>query len=779
MRVSYEWLQSFFEEPLPPPADVAHALTFGAFEIEGMEQKGDDTVFDIKVLPDRACYALSHRGIALEVAALCGKKVTYDPLRKERPALTPRASQQLSVSVEDTMRCPFYALARLEQIHVGPSPAWLVRRLEAIGQRSINTIVDATNYVMFELGTPLHAFDAKKVQGAITVRQAREGETITLLGGAECTLPAYATVIAEATYDTAIAVAGVKGGATAELTANTHSVLVEAATFDPVITRKVSQALGLRTDAAKRYESSVDEELPAYGLARVVELILEIAGGRLVGFASTELAHRARYKLGVSARDANHLLGTALTDDSLREIFVRMNVPYEEVRDPLKKVLELAPSFVGAPYKLGEKMMRSAPHTFECSTFTAYLFAQAGFSIPRVSVDQCLWGDKVVLESLEPGYLVFSNSGEGKIWNESCYFLPGKKVPEGIDHVGLYLGDGKVIHAARGPGKVVIEDLKESPGFKKVVAACRVFDKNDVRFVVDVPPERSDLRLIQDLIEEVGRVYGYERVTPQQLPPLAKKPEINQRHALTEEIRAILHESGCTEIFTYSLRGHGETMLLNALAADKNHLRATLTEAMQEELIKNERNAPLLSTGREIRLFEIGDVFPVSGEELHVAVGVRDFGKKRVAQEKEILDKVSAHMQEKYGVAPVITDSVCEWNLGGAVAQRTATAYPTLPVVATSAYYRPFSVYPFVLRDIALWAPVALDAERIQKIISEKGGPLLVRIDKFDEFSKEGRTSYAFHLVFQASDRTLSDTEVTALMDGVTGALFAQGGEPR
>ena len=186
MKISYNWLHTFFDSSLPAPEEVGEKLTFGAFEIEEITPVGNDTLLDIKVLPDRAPDAFSHRGIAHEVSMLCGIPIKNDPLKKQVPELTPIA-ENLTVRIEDTDRASYYGAAYMKGVKVGPSPLWLVERLATIGQRSINNVVDATNYVMFELGSPLHAFDVNKLTNKsglnIVVRAAKNGEKVIALGG--------------------------------------------------------------------------------------------------------------------------------------------------------------------------------------------------------------------------------------------------------------------------------------------------------------------------------------------------------------------------------------------------------------------------------------------------------------------------------------------------------------------------------------------------------------------------------------------------------------------
>ena len=182
MRVSLSWLQTYFEAPLPSITEVAEALTFHAFEIEDVT----DATLEVKVLPDRAGYALSHRGVAKELSAILDIPMKEDLLRA--PLVAHDSTPLLTVNIEDS-GCTRYMGALVQGVAVGPSPAWLQTFLESVGQRSINNVVDATNFVMLGLGQPLHAFDASRLTNtdgyAIGVRASLEGETITTLSGEE------------------------------------------------------------------------------------------------------------------------------------------------------------------------------------------------------------------------------------------------------------------------------------------------------------------------------------------------------------------------------------------------------------------------------------------------------------------------------------------------------------------------------------------------------------------------------------------------------------------
>lgn len=247
-----------------------------------------DTRLVIDVLPNRPDL-LSHLGVAREVAAALGGRMHLPALPgldaevppPSRAAASGRAGT-IGVEVEHTELAPRYMGVVIRGVQVGPSPEWLVRRLESVGSRSINNVVDATNYVLHELGQPTHAFDLSKLDGGrVVVRRARAGEKLVTLDGVERALQPSMTVIADATHPQAVA--GVMGGAASEVTAATTDVFLEVAVFDPRLTRATRRALGLSTEASYRFERGVDITLPPIALDRLTKLIISLAGGRVEG----------------------------------------------------------------------------------------------------------------------------------------------------------------------------------------------------------------------------------------------------------------------------------------------------------------------------------------------------------------------------------------------------------------------------------------------------------------------------------------------------------------
>jgi phenylalanyl-tRNA synthetase beta chain len=319
MKVSYTWLQTYIKDKLPEPAELADVFNAHAFEVEGVETVGNDFIFDIKTLADRNHYALSHRGIAREAAALCHLKLADDAM----PEVSVNSAVYVpAVRVESDL-CRRYVARRIDNVSVAPSPAWLSEHLEAIGARSINSIVDATNFVMFAVGQPLHAFDANKVKGTIVIRQAKAGEKIIILDGREMTLLETDLVIAD--DEGPLAIAGVKGGKRAEVTASTVSIILESANFDPTAVRRTSTRLGLRNDSSKRFENEITPELAGEAMARLTALILDLSPKSGAGAVSDTYAQKAeRRTIKVDAGHMNSVTGLSLSVADMVDILGRL-----------------------------------------------------------------------------------------------------------------------------------------------------------------------------------------------------------------------------------------------------------------------------------------------------------------------------------------------------------------------------------------------------------------------------------------------------------------------
>ena len=637
MKVSHKWLQKYFDQPLPNAEDLDHALTFHAFEIEDIEAKNDDSIIDVKILANRAADCLSHRGVSKELSAILNIPLKGDPFRNDRKQYS--QSKVLTVSIDDSKLCDRYIGAAIKGVKVAPSPEWLKNALEAVGSRSINNVVDATNYVMLDLGQPLHAFDAGKLGQKddvwhIRVRSAKDGEKITTLSNEEKILTSENLLITDGTTDAPLGIAGVKGGNAAEVTEATTDIIIESAHFNYASVRKTAQKLRLPTDASKRFENNLSPETAGYAIDAVIKLILEIAGGTLEGVTEVYAGVEPLAPVSVSTEKINGVLGTSLSNDQIADALLRLDLPFTE---------------------------------------------SAGV------------------------------------------------------------------------------------------------------FTVSPPFVRVDITIPEDLIEEVGRIVGLTNIAAVPLPTTDSAIEINKRFYYAEKIRQRLIELGYDEVMTYAMGESGEVEIENPIASDKAFLRISLKDGISEALSLNAGNAALL--GRDdSAIFEMGSVFPSNDSEIYeIGIGYYVSGKKAEVKIREQLDAAKAQLETVLGVTleTVVTGNVLTFSLTALLPQLPeAPAYDRAPEPLSNRY-KPFSPYPFALRDIALWVPEAVFSVEVSEIIRTNAGAHLIRVDKFDEFKKDGRVSYAFHLVFQSSEKTLSETEINAAMDAVTAIVQSKGWEVR
>ena len=277
MKICLSWLRDYFPTALSPE-QAGDALTHGGLPVEVFEKHGEDDVMDVEVTSNRGD-CLSHVGVARELAGLVDKEF-QSVLPKVKESRT-AASSAVNVTIDAIDLCPHYTVRIIRNVKIGASPSWMVNRLEAVGLRSINNIVDITNYVMFELGQPLHAFDLDKIAGqSIVVRRALPGEKLTSLDGKNHTLQPDMLVIADT--QKAVALAGIMGGQDTEVTVGTTNILLESARFEPLCIRKTARTLAMKSDSSYRFERGIDPTLPELASLRAAQLILEIAGGELL-----------------------------------------------------------------------------------------------------------------------------------------------------------------------------------------------------------------------------------------------------------------------------------------------------------------------------------------------------------------------------------------------------------------------------------------------------------------------------------------------------------------
>lgn len=644
MLVVHNWLKDYIGDSIPSATEIEKLLTFHSFEIEGVESVSGHEVIDVDVLPNRSSDCLCHRGIAREIATLTGVPLAHDPLTQK---ISLQKTEVISVDIEDSHACPRFTASLMTGVEVKDSPRWLQDRLRALGQRPINNIVDATNYVMYAIGQPIHAYDADKfpqVDGKwqFSVRYAKEGEVVSLIaeGGKDedrdVMLKGTELLIVDASSNTPIGLAGVKGGRFAGVDAQTNKIIIECAHFDAGLTRKTARSNGIVIDASKRFENECSRELPLYAQQEVTTLIADIAGGASEGCIDMYLEKKENVEVTVRPEKVNALLGLQLSPDEMEAILVRMGATVKKVAT-----------------------------NFQC--------------------------------------------------------------------VG--------------------------------------------------PWERTDLSIEEDFTEEIGRIYGLDKIASV-VPEAVMLSEYNVRHYYSEQVREVLISLGFSEVITSSFRKKDEIRLQNALASDKEYMRSNLAKGIVDVLDKNAGFTDLLGL-TDIRVFEIGTVFhKIEGgisEHVSLALGVRTkvsgYNPKDDMQTQAALEALALKLGAKLDAT--IDKAVAEVNF--------TRVYESLPMpssyepvaVAKEIAYTPFSLYPAMTRDIAMWVPEGTSQADVASVLNAVAGSLRVRTTHVDEFTKDGHTSLAFRLVFQSKDKTLTDDEVNAIMATVYSAAEAQGWQTR
>jgi len=650
MVFSYNWLQSFFKKKLPPPQKLADLLTMHFAEVEEIAKKGNDFTFNIEIKPNRAGDCFSHFGVAREISAISNLKIKD---------LDSKFLQDKKLKAKDFVRvevqrgCPRYAVLVVTNVKVGPSPKWLAARLKSCGLKPINNIVDIANYVMLETGQPLHAFDAGKIKGGkIIVRFAKKGEIIAALDEKKYELDKDILVIAD--KDKPIAVAGIKGGKSAEIDKKTKTIILESANFNARVIRRGSQKLKLKTDASWRFEHGLDPNLTELAIKRAALLIQKIARGKAVS--------------------------------DFIDVYP-------------KKVL---------PRKVYLKL--------------DYLKNLLGVEIPVQKI-------KKILLSL---------------------------------------------------------------GFK-------LKTKNAKLLEVEVPTSRLDVNLPEDLIEEIGRIYGYDKI-PAVFPQASLIPPQQNEGLLWEnKIKDILKGIGLIEVYNYSFLPSGRNLieLKNPISKEQKYLRNSLIPG----LLKNvQNNKNYVKRGEEVRIFELAKIFQSPAKEKKMLTGLIS-GENKFYEAKGIIDLllqglgIGKTWYDDYRATP--EDSSSDWwhpqksaeikinhqEIGfvGEMKKDPKAAvfdidFEKLQKLASEEHqYRLISRYPSAVRDLAILVPQLIKVEQVLNVIEITGGVLVRDVDLFDIYEgaelPSGKKNLAFHIIYQSDQKTLTSEEVEKIHQKIIKAL--------
>jgi len=631
MKVSYNWLNEYVKGQLPKIEELSRSLTMHSFEIESIEDMGGDSIIDVKVMPNRACDCLGHYGIASEIASVCGlERVEL----LEKLSLPPTEKIKLSLN---TKNCDRAFVILIRDVSVRESPEWLREKLVVLGHKSINTVVDLTNYLTFAFGHPMHAFDAEKISldknfnYQINIRNAKDGEKITLLNGTEYSLTEDMVVIADG--EKALDVAGVMGGDDSKVTESTKNIILSMSHFNPVSIRKTAKKLGLRTEASYRFENGMSRSLADRALPYLIKEIVEITGGVVDGIVEEQQLKEVVRKIPVTAKKISSILGFEVTDEEIMSILSKQQISTE---------------------------------------------------------------------------------------------------------------------------------------------------KSDLGLEVTVPMDRLDITLEESVAEEVGRIYGYENIKPKKLTDTVAFG-LNVRFFVADKIKNVLVRSGFSEVYTYAFVKSGEVAIANPLSGDKKYLRTNLGNAMGEVLEENFKYLDLLGL-KELKVFEIGTIFKNYKEGMHLCLGVKYPKNKKGNVDEEVarvINLIESELDVSLGDISIV-GGVAEFNLDRVLENITAPSEygNELWKIETkdNFVWKPISPYPFAVRDVAVFVPNEISADRVIELINKNITPMVVRFSMFDTFVKPEKTSYAFRLVFQSDKKTLTDEEINAVMNPIYETLKAEQG---
>ena len=639
----------------------------------------DDAILDVTSTANRAD-ALSMVGIAREVAALLGKEVRL-PLATQ--AFQPKVANW--VQVEDPKSCPAYIGTLIKGVKVAPSPEWLKSRVEAAGMRPINNIVDITNYILLEWGQPLHAFDADTLAEGINigVRFARSGEKIKTLDSSDRNLTSQNFLITSG--DQPIAIAGVMGGAATEVTDNTTNIVLEAALFTQVTTRRSARAQGLRTEASARYERGVNQAAIESASAKAIAMIVEVAGGEVVEQSIFDARSHETRVIDLRLTKVWQVLGEVDRED--------------ETQLPLLSEAEVEQTLKVLSFELDKQPIEEGSYATWKVTVPPYRYADIEREIDLVEEIARIYGYDKFVETLpartEFGYLSAEQEG------------------------------GRLIRAAfRACGLTEVMQM----------SLCSPTESHQVKINNPVAIEYGALRgdLLTSLIDacafninqgngilngfEIGRVFWLDEAGSDE----------------TDHIAGIF--GGDPTVGTWQ----HDSKPLNFYEA-KGLLDSVFHALNVTVEYQPDQKDSRLHPGRTASLWISGERLGTFGQ-LH----------PQLRAEKELPDEVYAFELDFY----TLLDAMMKKSI---------------------ATFQSFSTYPASDRDIAFFAPLKFTVADIQRSITHVGGELLDSVTLFDQYIgkgvPEGSRSLAFRLVYRASDRTLTDADITPIHQKVRDVL--------
>jgi len=718
MIFSYNWLQSFFPKKIPKPENLAKLLTLHFAEVEEIKKEGKDFILDIDVRPNRAPDCFSHLGVAREIAAILGYRLQIigDRLLEDKKL---KAKDFISVEVKDKNACLRYTARVLTNVKVGPSPKWLKDRLGVCGLRPINNIVDIANYVMIETGQPLHAFDGDRLEGKkIIVRFAKKREKIV-------------------TLDTRARQSRAKG-----------------------------EDEAIASSPEEKYD--LNENILVIADAKRPVAIAGIKGGLIAGIdrkTKVVVLESANFNPQIIRQGSRKL--SLKTDAALR---------FEHGIDP---------------------------------------------NLTEIAINRAT-------------YLIQKIAG-GKTTQGLIDFYPKKVLPKRIklnfDYIEGILG-------MKIP-QTKIRNILKNLGFG-------IVEVKPQQLTVEIPTRRLDISLPEDLIEEIGRIFGYQKI-PSVFPVASLVPAKRNLEIFWEDnVKNILKEVGFSEVYNYSFISEKEAKIFgyekdlvdgrrnlflrpssrtsplgrvrknfnsfgfasarvieveNPVSVEQKYLRPSLIPNLLKNIQKNQRHFD------EIKIFELGKIFQASkiekrqltgvitGEAFYQLKGVIDLllGKLGISniwydsyQPTPEESKISIWHPKKcteikingdeIGFLGEISPKILEDSEIGKKVVIFDLDFEKLSKLCSEEHeYRPISRFPAAVRDLAVLVPRMVKVEEVLNKIEVAAGVLVRDIDLFDIYEGEeiprGKKNLAFHLVYQAEDRTLSSKEIDEIQNKIIKTL--------
>jgi len=647
---------------LPKNAKIGEAISkyFGS----------NDSILEIKVLPDRAHDAMSYVGVAREISIVEKRKIRYD---FDGLSLPKKKSKKLEVEIRDTKLCPRYIGAVMENITIKESPKWIKERLEASGIRAINNVVDATNYVMLELGNPLHAFDSRKIEKTgnekinIIVRKAKKEEKMTLLDESVLVLSEQDLLITNG--ETPLTLAGIMGGKDSGISENTKSLVLESANFNASNIRKSRTRLNVKTESSDRFEKDIDPNMAEKAMMRLIEILGHIAGGKLEGVVDVYPKKVKPKKIRLKTECVDNLLGESIPKKSVARILNLIGV-----RTKIKKnsIDCIVPTF-RVDLKTQEDLIEEIGRIWGYRKIKSTPIFEAN---ETSRVNEQIFFERKVQD-------VMTNLGFDEMYNYSFYSEQDAK------NCGLEKSRHFELENPMNPDQKFIRvDL--------VPNLLKNINENQKYF--------SSFRIF-----EIGRVYY---------------PEGKNN---SKESRIL----NFTQVFDKNKR---EGMFFEAKGALEDILDAL--QIKNVSFAKNRHPENLMSHQFSAEILSGGEIIGKIGEINHLVL-------------------------EKYKIKKTVV--MCELDL------------EKMRIVSLKEKeYSPIRKFPTVTRDVSLLDKSGHSVAEIADFMKKTGGSLVLDVELFDIFQKDGKRSLAFHVEFGKDDRTLESKEVDKVMKNMIEGLERQ-----